>query len=115
MSLDQAELGAVRVVVREEIREALRELQLGAPPAPRELDPMLDIDGVVALVPNSTADAVRAWCRSGRLVAKKIGRGWVIKRSALDRFLSAISVVPDAPPAPDREASRILGKLRGST
>ncbi len=114
MSLDLIVKDAVRAVVREELERFAQEHHLGESRQPGEVvDQVLDVKGVVALLPNTTAEAVCAWCRSGRLKAMKVGRGWMIKRSAVERFLSSIAAAPAGAPEPSREAARILSTLRG--
>jgi excisionase family DNA binding protein len=115
MTLDLVVKDAVREVVREELERFAQEHRLGESrhQAAEVVDQVLDVKGVVALLPNTTAEAVCTWCRSGRLKAMKVGRGWMIKRSAVERFLSSIAAAPSGVPEPSREAARILSTLRG--
>lgn len=116
MSLDLVVKDAVREVVREEIRAAFAEFQAAnpsAPPAPAP-EAMMDVADVVAFCGDHvTAPTVRAWCKSGRLVSKKLGKSYLIAPAALQRFLSTLHSVDRAAPDPEEEASRMLSKLRG--
>ncbi len=113
MSLDlaQAMRDTVREVVREEIRAALKEFGARQPEA-APLD-VLGVDDVVRICNgNVTAPTVRVWCRSGRLIAKKAGRSYLIERSALTRFLSTLQVAERRDVTPEQDAARILAKVR---
>ncbi len=110
MSLDlgQAVAEAVRSVVREEIRAALKDLRSGDS---AEAIEVYDVEGVAALC-HVKEPAVRGWCRSGKLVAKKVGRGYLVEKAALQRFLSTgREVAPTV--EPEADARRILGRIRG--
>lgn len=98
--------------VMQELRASLTVIAERATELPR-LE-MLGVEDVVKVCNgNVTAPTVRAWCKSGRLVAKKVGRGYLIERTALTRFLSALEKAKSDSPEPDKEVSRILGSLRG--
>lgn len=108
MTLDLPTKEDLREVVREELRAALAGFHPAAELKPLDL---LDVGGVAALCPGVTLATVRGWCRSGKLVAKRVGRGYLIERGALYRFLSVIQPVADD--EPKEETRRILARLRG--
>lgn len=109
MNLDLATKDDVRTIVREELRALLAERN-ARPAEPIDID-LLDVEGIAALLPSVTAPTIRAWCRSGKLMAKKVGRGYLVERAALKRFLSAIQAVPSV--EPEADAARILSRIRG--
>jgi excisionase family DNA binding protein len=99
---------AIRALVEEVVRRVVRE-ELAASRGPARggdsNDRYLSIAEVADLVSVST-NTVRGWCTDG-LSAHQVGRVVRIKRSDLDRFLTARE--PNEPD-PDSHAAEILAR-----
>lgn len=101
----------LRRVVREELRDALTEMQA---PAPAMADDsrkvqLLTVPEVARRCGDAHPATVRAWITSKRLKASRPGRHYMVKISDLEAFLAGppVSVEPDA----DVEVARILGRI----
>lgn len=55
-------------------------------PEPQPLDEILTVDEIAEYLRVSRATVCR-WCGSGKLPAFKIGKGWRVKRSALEGYM----------------------------
>jgi excisionase family DNA binding protein len=73
---------ALRALVSEEVRRALRE-ELSQAPSHDEFLPVADAARIAAV----HADTIRAWIAMGRLVRYSAGRELRVKRSDLEAFL----------------------------
>jgi excisionase family DNA binding protein len=54
-------------------------------------DELLTVGETAALL-EKDRETIRRWCRSGRLVAKKVGGGFVIRKSAVAQLLEPLLV-----------------------
>ena len=67
----------------------------------------------VSVACHVAAATVRAWLRRGKLIGKKVGRGYLVERSALNRFLAAIIPALKDGDGAESEIERILQRARG--
>ncbi len=93
MSFDET----VRLIVREEVRAALKDLRVASPPALATADAgTLMTIGDVANHCQVRPETVRGWIHAGRLITRKTGRFLRIKPSDFEAFLARV----DTPGAP---------------
>lgn len=79
----------LRELIREVLRAELADFaaQLKAPARPAiPLVHMLGIEQIAKLC-RAKRETVRGWCLSGRLVGRKAGHRWVVRREDLERFM----------------------------
>ena len=96
--------GALRALVSEEVRRALRE-ELSRMPSQDEFLPVTDAARIAAV----HADTIRAWIAMGRLVRYSAGRELRVKQSNLESFLRA-GPATDGDISPEQEARRFLAQ-----
>ena len=110
MSFDET----LRLIVREELRSALKDVRVAAPvlTSPSTTLELLTVEDV-SVACHVAAATVRAWLRRGKLIGKKVGRGYLVERSALNRFLSAIIPALKDGDGAESEIERILQRARG--
>jgi excisionase family DNA binding protein len=96
--------GALRALVSEEVRRALRE-ELARAPGQDEFLPVTDAARIAAV----HADTIRAWIAMGRLVRYSAGRELRVKRSDLEAFLRS-GPAADTDISPEQAARRFIAQ-----
>jgi excisionase family DNA binding protein len=109
VSFEEMLQATVRVAVREEVTNAVREALKAV--KPETTGEYLSV-AEAARVAGVSTKTVRAWLRDGRLTPHHAGRGFRVIREDLIRFLAAPpSQVTDV--SADARAAAILRKIRG--